>query len=313
MPNLIENLLDRLTPQPHHLSPDSPEAAVISNGEAEESHERVDIAGIATINSATATDVDHEMDTNGVNSIDETALADGSEEMAQVDETQADQLSSEVAATFAAFVSTDNADADLNDTNHAATVAPEPTSHPTSGAAASSSPTSANIKTGGSPRKRKANPKEKQSNDNASPTMTGMTEWKGEIGPDNAIRVDDESGEREWEISKICSIEEDDDGSKTIIVRWKGWKGFWPEEYEAIKTQVPDLVEKFEKGLKAEEKGKKTQNKRGPKPKGLKPKAGKAEKAKKRTAIAAKQAKKAVNPLEEKFQPKFMFHHQNTL
>ncbi|RMZ87073.1 hypothetical protein DV736_g5702, partial [Chaetothyriales sp. CBS 134916] len=258
MPSFIEGLFERRTPQPRPSSPDTPEAAAISHSEAEDSYERVETAGIAITVTA----------------------ADGNVEMCEVDETQAERFS-EVTATLAALVSTDNADADINDTNH--DVAPEPTSKATTprAAAAARSKISANANTGVWPRKRKANlQKEKISNDNTSPTMTGTTVWKGEIGPDNAVGVDEESGERQWEISKICKIEEDNDGIKTIIVKWKGWKGFWPEEYEAIKTQVPELVESFERALKGEEK-KNTRKKRGTKPKGLKPKAEKAENAKK--------------------------------
>jgi hypothetical protein len=84
-------------------------------------------------------------------------------------------------------------------------------------------------------------------------TEANTTTWKGETGPDNAVGVDS-NGEQEWEVAKICAIEED---GKTIVVQWKGWKGFWPEDYDTIKTAVPDLVKEFKASLKGKAKDKK--------------------------------------------------------
>lgn len=72
-----------------------------------------------------------------------------------------------------------------------------------------------------------------------------QVEFAGEVGPDTRHEVDNET---EWEIERIAAAEND---GKTLLVKWRGWKGFWEEDRDDIAASVPELVAAFEKKQKA--------------------------------------------------------------
>jgi hypothetical protein len=70
-------------------------------------------------------------------------------------------------------------------------------------------------------------------------------EFAGETGLDTSVEV---NGEKEWEIERIAGAEND---GKTLLVKWKGWKGFWEEDRDNLAASAPGLVEAFEKAQRA--------------------------------------------------------------
>lgn len=119
----------------------------------------------------------------------------------------------------------------------------------------------------------------------SEPSTAGKVEFAGQVGPDTSVDV---KGETHWELERIAGAEND---GKTLLVKWKGWKGFWEEDRDNIANSAPGLVEAFEKKLKADKDGR-----RGKKAAATTTGKGRAKTGagvKKSTPIAAATAQKA--------------------